>query len=479
MASPKTPTVSVRFVAAPRALDAPVRALLIGPKNSTGTATTNTPTKIVDAADGAALFGVSEMADAISLWFQSRASQTIELYGMGVDLSAGTGQAWTATFTATAAEESGTMVFRFGSYTLNFDVTEGDDEDAIATAFAAAVTASTLPLTAAVDGVNANEVDLVTTYKGAHGARFPISFDLYRDRGERGVAGVSVVIAASTAGTGDPTFSSTLILDDYQYYLTPFRTTGWLDDLEVWITAGWDDRNNFARALVPLAGAQSALVTFGDARNDKHVSYFPISNAPMTELEAAVTYLDAIVRQTQLEGTANISGQGMPVPLLPAFTTQITSETVLDVGLSALRSVRTSVTVIRAVMSYREADNGAEDLVQFDLGTIQALAELGDRLASYGQTVLGKAIVAANTPLTPLVARKAISTDGILGEVRELLKAAWREALVFADSEDAVSDIVTSIEITEESGRKTGFSLILDPEMVRHVTVFDALVQYS
>jgi phage tail sheath gpL-like len=474
----KTPTVSVRFVAAPRALDAPQRALLIGPKNTGGTATTNTPTKIVDAADGAALFGTSEMQDAIALWFRSRALQGIELYGMGVDLSAGTGQAWTATFTATAAEESGTMVFRFGNYVLNFSVTEGDDEDAIATAFAAAVTASELPLTAAVDGVNTNEVDLVTTYKGAHGARFPISFDLYRDRGERGVAGVSVVIAAGTAGLGDPTFSSTAILDDFQYYLTPFRTTAWLDALEVWLTAGWDDRNNFARGITALAGSQASIVTFGDARNDKHMHYVDISNAPIFELSACVAELDAILRQTELEGTANISGQAMPLPLMPPFTVAHVSETVLDVGVSHLRSVRTSVTVTRAVMSYREADGGAEDLVQFDLGTVQALAELGDRLAAYGQTVLGKAIVAEGTPLTPLVARKAITTAGIRAEVQELLKAASREALIFGASDADIAAVVTSIEVSEEAGIKNGFDLILDPEIVRHVTVFDALVQY-
>jgi phage tail sheath gpL-like len=473
----KTPTVSVRFVAAPRALDAPQRALLIGPKNTGGTATTNTPTKIVDAADGAALFGTSEMQDAITLWFRSRALQGIELYGMGVDLSAGTGQAWTVTFMGTATE-SGTQVYRFGNYVLNFTITEGDDGDACATAFAAAVTASTLPATAAVDGVTTNEVDFTTTYKGAHGARFPFSVDLYRDRGERGVAGITTVIAAGTAGTGDPTFSSTAILDDFQYYLSPFRTTAWLDALEVWLTAGWDDRNNFARALVPLAGASGALVTFGDARNDKHVSYLDISNAPIFELSAAVAYLDAILRQTDLEGTANISGQAMPFPLLPPFTTAHDSETILDAGITPLRSVRTSVTAVRAVMSYREADSGAEDLVQFDLGTVQALAELGDRLASYGQTVLGKAIVAAGTPLTPLVARKAITTDGIRAEVQELLKAASREALIFGATDEDIAAVVTSVEVSEEAGLKTGFDLVLDPEIVRHVIVFEALAQY-
>lgn len=473
----KTPTVSVRFRAAPRALDAPQRALLLGPQNG-GTATANTPTKIVDAADGAALFGTSEMADAFDVWFASRASREIELYAMGFDLSAGTGQSWTVTFTGTA-EESGTMVFRFGDYLLNFDVTEGQDEDAIATAFDTALGASTLPLTAAVDGVNTNEVDLVTTYKGAHGARFPISFDLYRDRGERGVAGVTAVIAAGTAGTGTPTFSSTNIVEDFQYYLTAFQATAFLDALETWLTAGWDDRNNFARALIPVSASQSAVTTFGDARNDKHVSYVDISNAPIFELSAAVAYLDGIVRQTELEGTANISGQAMPLPLMPPFTVAHNSELVLDAGVSHLRSVRTSVTVTRAVMSYREADGGAEDLVQFDLGTVQSLAELGDRLAAYGQTVLGKAIVAEGTPLTPLVARKAITVAGIRAEVQELLKGASRDALVFGASDADIAAVVTSIEVAEEAGIKKGFNMILDPEIVRHVVVFDALAQYS
>lgn len=473
----KLPTVQVRFRAAPRALDAPARALLIGPLETTGTATADTPVRIVNGSDGAAFFGSSEMQDAIDLWFQSRASRDIELWAMGVDASTWTANTWEVTFTGTATA-SGTTVFRFGEYTVNLDIAKDDDQNAVATKFAAALTASIAPVAGVVDGVNLNQVNVTSAYLGAHTQRFPLSFDLYRDRGERGVAGVTAAIVNNADATGTPTFSSANLVEAYDYYLSPFRLTGWLDAVETWLDAGWEDRNNFAVHLVPLADTQANLVTFGDARQDKHTSYLPISNAPLFELSAAVAYLDAIARQQEGEGTANISGQRMPVPLLPAFTVALDGATLLDNGLTAIRAVRTTVTIVRAVVSYRENDQGAEDLVQFDLGIVLALAEYGNRLASYGESIQGKAIVADNTPLTPVTAKKAITENQVLGDVREINKQAWREAIIYAESEDAVSSVVTAITVTEDAGRKTGFQVDLDPELVRAVLFFGVLVQY-
>lgn len=470
----KTPTIQVRFRAAPQALEAPATVLMVAPIGTGGTGTANTDYKVVSPDDVRTLFGTSEINEAVAAWFEEGLQTEYDLYVRGVSSAGWAAETWEITFSGTATE-AGTLVVRFGEYTVQVTIADGDDAAAAATAVVAALEASTAPLASAVDGSVDEQVNITSDYKGLHSRRIPLSIDLYRDRGELGVPGITAAIAAQSTGAGEPTWVAPT--EDYSFVFHAFRGTSWLDGVEAYLEAGWEDRNAFGHSLVPVSGSQSSLVTLGTARNDKHASYVDISNAPIIELSAAVRAFAGIAQQIEDQGTPNISGQSMVVPI-PPFTVLHDAETLLDAGVTPLRVARTTVSVVRFVASYRENDLGAEDLSQFDLGTIMALAEFGNRLVAMFALNLGKAIVADGQPLSPLVALNAISSAQLEGQLVELLKGLGRDAIVFGATEAELGAVITSVTITEESGRATGFAVQLDPTIVRHVTFLSALVRY-
>lgn len=470
----KVPTINVKFRAAAAARDGAKTALMICPIGSGGAASPGVENKVIDADDLAALIGASEGNDAAAAWFGHDLQTDYDLYVQGVDSAGWAAETWEILFTGTATA-AGTIVLRYGEFTINVTVAKDDDGDAVATAAAAALTASAAPLAAVVDGITTNQVNVTSDYLGLHTQRFPLSADLYRDRGEVGVEGITTAITPQATGAGEPTFTAPT--DDYDLVFHAFRTAGFLDSLETHLQTGWDDRNAYAHTFVALAGSEANLTAFGDTRNDRHTSFVDISDAPVFELTAAVHAIDAVRDAIALEGTPNIGGQRMPISL-PAPTVKHDAETILDAGITALRVSRTSVTTVRFVVSYREDDDTNEDLTQFDVGTVLALAEFGDRLVAELSLALGKAIVADGTPLNPIVARNAISAGGIRGRVEEILKGLWRDAIVFAESAEVLAAVVKSITTTGQDGRATGFAIELDPTIVRRVTFLSALVRY-
>jgi phage tail sheath gpL-like len=473
----KTPTVRVRFEAAARALDATPRLLLLGAIGTGGTASASQVYRIQNEADADALFGASDMVDAIRLAFAANLQRTFEIYALGFATSGWTANVWEVTVTGTATE-AGEVTFRFGDYTVPISFAAGDDDDGAAAKLAAALTASDAPLTAAVDGTTDNQVNVTSTYKGAHVQRIPVSVELYRDRGELGVEGLAFAIANQADATGTPTFSSTPLVEGFDFYVHAFRATAFLDALETYLESRWQDANNYAHAFMALGGSQSSAATFGAARNDRHHTYLDIADAPLQELSAGVALIDGIVRQIAEQGTPNISGQKLAVPRLPLPASTHDSETLLAAGVSPVRVRSATVTVVRLVASYRETD-GSEDLSQYDVGVVLSLAEFGNQLnALIEARVMGKAIVAPGTPLAPKVAKFAISEAQVRTLIVDLLKDLWSKAIIFAASESVLDEVIASVVTTEAGGIVNGFEIQLDPEIVRHVTFFDALVRY-
>ena len=473
----KKPTIQVRFSAAPRQLDAPRRVLMIGSLGAAGTATADTPYVANDEQDAGDLVGVSEINPAVKAWFDANLQSTYELSVMGWSTAGHTANTWTVTIPAGIATQAGAQVWRFGDHAINVDITKDDDQDAVATKAVAALTASDAPLAAAI-GANANDVEITSTHLGLVTQQIPVSVDLYRDRGELGVPGISQPTVVNNAtGSGSPTFSSSKLEDAYDLYLFAPRATAWLDAVDTWLEAGWQKRNNFAHAISALAGTESAMEALGTTRNDRHLTVVGLSNAPVFELTGAVRVLAGIVEQMDEQGTPNISGQGVPIAIPPP-TIAHDADTLLDAGITPLTFARRSVAMVRTVANYRETSTGSEDLSQFDLGAVLALAEMGDRIVALGAKHMGKAMVEDGTPLTPRVAKNAISEGQLLGEGRELLKALWREAVIKGASEDQIAQALTSIARTNADGQDTGFAMQFDPELVRHMVLFNVLTRY-
>ncbi len=471
----KTPSVSVRFEVAKKALQGPAQVLLLGPLGPGGTAAAGTTFKVINEANTRQMVGKSDINDAVKLWFAAGLQQQYDLFVLPYDTSGWTPNSWTLTVAGTAAE-SGTLNFRYGGYYVPVAVVKDNEQNAIASKLAAAITAANVPLVAAATD---NQVVITAEYVGLHTQRFALSVDLYRDRGELGIDGVNVAVTNDENGSGEPAFDATAITEHFDWYLHPFRSTAYLDALESYLQAGWDARNSFAHAILATAGIEASISALGEPRNDAHHSYIAIADAPIFELSAAVAFLHGLQRQIRDEGKPNVSGQRMELPHMPAFPSPLDAEVLLDAGVTPLRSQRATVLAVRAVANRRKNDEGAEDLRQFDISAVLALREIGIRLTLWAIDHLGKGIVADGTPLTPRMVASTTSAGELRGSAVEVLKGLRSDAIIFAESEDAIDKVLSSIEPIKQGAILAGFELVFDPELVRNVTHLDIFVRYN
>ncbi len=181
--------------------------LLLGPLGPGGTAAAGKTFKVINEANTRQMVGKSDINDAVKLWFLAGLQQQYDLHVLPHDTNGWTPNSWTLTVTGTAAE-SGTLNFRYGGYYIPVAVVKDDAQNTIAGKLAAAITAANVPLVAAATD---NQVFITAEYVGLHTQRFPLSVDLYRDRGELGIDGVNVAVTNDENGSGEPAFDAVAI----------------------------------------------------------------------------------------------------------------------------------------------------------------------------------------------------------------------------------------------------------------------------
>ena len=479
-----TPTNSVRFRFANLALEGAERLMLMGPIGTGGTATSNTPYKITSVAVAQDLFGASQVVDATRIWFASRLAADRELWAFGFDDTGWAANTWTLTAAAGTATAGGTLVLRFGDYTIPVTILKGDDEDAVAAAIDAAVSARTdVPATAAAV---ANVVTLTSGYLGLEANRIPVSIDLYGDRGELGVPGVSVTVANNDAGSGEPgALDSTNLAEVYDFWAHANQGTAFLDSLEEFLDSQWDQKNNYARAIKSIFGTdQAAVVALTDSRNDQHHTYIPQKNAPYFELSQAVrVWVEALKVLDRPAGAGGFRSQSIPLPGNPPTEPNFDSEAMLQAGQSPLRVSRNGAArIVRLVGNRRENDEGVEDLRLFDFAAYVRVRELGRRMVAENARHLDKGIIAVGQVPAARVAAEMIDEEQYrLAFVAVFTQAAADGLITRLDPNQPFDPtaVIASITKKMDGGIQTGFDMIVNPEVVQNVVELETLANLA
>ncbi len=197
------------------------------------------------------------------------------------DDAAGAAAAGNVTVTGSASS-TGTLALYIAGKQVNVGVTSGDSQDAIATAIAAAINADdTLPVTAAVNGTVTNQVDLTCRWKGETGNDIDVRTNYY---GEQLPKGITVAITAMSGGTTNPDITTAIsAMGDewYNWIVCPYTDTSNMVALETELDSRWGPTRQIgARAFTAYRGNHSAAVTFGDSRNNPHVTCMGTNIAP-------------------------------------------------------------------------------------------------------------------------------------------------------------------------------------------------------
>lgn len=112
-------------------------------------------------------------------------------------------------FTASAGVSAGTLYLYIAGLPVPVNIAAADDATAIALAVVAAVNAvSSLPVSAAVDGVTPGQVNLTAKSTGPWGDDISVAFNIRA--GQAMPAGVDAVVVDMAAGSGIPTMATAL-----------------------------------------------------------------------------------------------------------------------------------------------------------------------------------------------------------------------------------------------------------------------------
>lgn len=384
----RIPFVAVEFDAS-RASQGPAllayRALLIGQKTASGTASANTLHRVTSPEQVITLAGRGSMLHRLAIgWF---AANTFTEVWIGVLADAGAGVAAAGTITVTGpATEDGTIALYFGGVRKAVAVAAGDSDDDIAAAIAAAApSTSDLPVTGAIGGEGDEHIVTATfRHKGLVGNSYDIRHS-FRD-GEALPAGVGLAIVQPTGGTTNPELADLIAaMGDtwFQVIVHPYTDATSLAAIE----AEMASRNGPMRSIDGLAitsavGSHATLTTLGSGRNSRFSSIVAQDgDSPLTPpMEFAAVVGGVAAFDLQRDPARPLQTLVLPHVLAQNLADRFTAS---ERNLLLFDGIATTVTgpgdamqIERLITTYQLNAAGAEDTAYLDATTLLTLLYL-------------------------------------------------------------------------------------------------------
>ena len=368
------------------------KILLIGQKLTAGAAAAGEALIVAKTDDAKEQFGVGSMLarmhemvrknDAVGeIWCIALADDAAAVAATGKISIAG------------PASGSGAIYLYVAGQLVKSGVTAGDTATAIATSLADAINAvSDLPVTAAVNGVNAFEVDVTCKWKGETGNDIKI-IENYRGSasGEKTPAGVALTITAMASGTANPSMTAAVTAmgdEEYDFIIHPYTDTANLDLLKIEMddnTGRWSySRQIYGHSYTAKRDTFGQLQSFGAARNDQHATiagFEPAVPNPSWEYAAAYGGRNAVFIKAD---PARPTQTGALVGILAAkegnrFVLS-ERETLLKSGIATSYVAGGSVRVERAITSYQKNNFDQPDTSYLDSETMHTSSTIIRRL---------------------------------------------------------------------------------------------------
>lgn len=258
------------------------RMLLLGQKTAAGTAAALTRVRVTSVAQARSLFGPGSML-AIMVEAALAANTITEIQCLPIeDAIAGADAQGTVTFGG-APTSVGSFTLYVGGKKVQVPVASAATPASLATLLAAAINAdTTLPVTAAVNGVDTSKVDITAKNAGEAGNTIDLRANYY---GETTAAGVTATITAMTGGSGNPDLAPAIAAlgdDWFQVWALPYTDAASLALVEAELASRFEPlREIEGHAFACAKGTLSALGTLGDGRNSKHLTIVGSVAEPM------------------------------------------------------------------------------------------------------------------------------------------------------------------------------------------------------
>ena len=389
----------------------------------------------------------------------------------------GAGVAASGTITATGpATAAGTINLYIAGKRVQVAVTAGQAQNSIATAIAAAINGdNTLPITAAVNGVTLNQVDLTCRWRGETGNAIDVRANYY---GESLPKGVALAIVALAGGTTNPDIATAIAAfgnEWWNWIVMPFTDAANLTALETELNDRWGPmEQKGARAFTAHRGTLSATTTFGNGRNSAHVSCIGTGIAPEPPYIWAAVNAQAAAKQLAIDPARPLNTvvlTGLKAPAIADRWTDSERNLALYDGISTYKVIAGSCVIEKQITMYQLNASGIADTSYLPIHVPETLERMRfDRIARISQKFPRHKLSATDEKFG---AGQPVMTSALMrSELADLYKG-WIEKAWCQDFEGYMASVV--IEIDTQNSR---VSVQDSPRLIGQAEVFAQQIQF-
>lgn len=456
----------------------PTRILVLGQRLSTGTVAQAVPTLVTGVDQGKTYFGRGSMLAAMIEAIKLNNKYT-ELWAIALSDN-GAGVAATGTIVASGtATAAGTINLYIAGQRVQVAVASGDTANTIAAAINTAIgAAGDLPVTSSVNtatvtitarhkGINGNGIDIRENYYGAAG-------------GEKTPAGITLTITAMASGASNPDIATAIAAmpdEIFDFIITPWTDATNLNKLDTELNDRWGPpRMKEGHAFSAYRGTVGDLSTFGNGRNNPHISFMGFYDSPTPDYVwgaaygAVAGYYSTIDPARPLQ-TLELKGVLAP-PLLNQFDYSERNILLYD-GIATFTVARDGrVQIERAVTSYQTNPAGAVDPSYLDSETLLTLsylrqtlrARILQRFPRFKLANDGVRVGAGQAVVTPRIVRAEIIA--LFGE--------WEAVGLVENVDQFKQDLV----VERDANDPNRLNALLPPDLINQLRVIAAQIQF-
>jgi len=458
----------------------PYKTLIMGQKISAGSATALQLSTVTSESQAIELYGVGSMLHLMIAKYLENDKIT-EIKAISID-DAGAAVVATGkvTIAAGSATKDGVLAFHIAGKKVSVAVSLGDNQDAAILALVNAINANTaLPVTAAVNGTNANECDITAKNLGAVGNEIDIRKNYFE--ADKDVAGLAVTITAMASGATNPDVAAIIAAlpeDQYNVIVNPWTDAANLAAMETELSDRFGAlRQNDGVMFSAKLGSLGTLQTLGNSRNSQHSSIMgPASGAPNTSYEFAAAYAAQVAISGQADPARPFQTLPMKGILAPsdAESFLLTERNLLlHDGIATAKNTSGDVVRIeRAITTFQTNAAGAADTSYLDVNTLLTLSFLrydfrNTMLAKFPRAKLandGTNFGPGQAIITPLVGR-AVAVE----KFRQ-----WEDLGLVEGLEQFKTDLI--VERNAQDPNRLDF--LLPPDLINQMRVAAAQIQF-
>lgn len=454
---------SSRAVSGPQLIQ--FRQLLIGQKTAGGTAAANVPVRVTSVQEAQTLFGLGSML-AIMVEAAIASNSITETWCLPLaDNASGVAATGSIAFSG-APTAAGAVNLYVGGKPVQVPVASTDTPASIATAVAAAITAATtLPVTAAVDGVDTSKVNITAKNKGEAGNSIDLRLNYF---GESTAPGLTATIVALTGGSNNPLLATGIAaLGDewFHVWALPYTDAASLTAVETELASRFGPlREIEGHAFVAAAGSHSAIGTLGDSRNSPHVTIVAAHAEPMpafakaAETAAIASYYGSIDPARPLQTLPY--AYCLPAAEKDRFTMQERNLLLFDGIATTYVDEGGVMRTERLITTYKSNAAGAPDTAYLDVETLFTLMTIRHDWANYIRTKYPRHKLANDG--TRFGPGQAVVTPNVMKAEAVAKFREWEEIGLVENFDQFKADLIVERNVSDPSR----LDVLLPPDVV-------------